>query len=144
MWNLFAENSGLRKQFLAPLGFPTIVCLCGSTRFFDTFHRINLEETLAGKIVLSIGCDTKSDQDLIEAIASGEITGSKWPMGAKEKLDWLHLRKIELANVVDILNVGGYIGESTSRELQYARELHKSIYWLEQSDLMRPDERLYR
>lgn len=40
---------------------PTVVCLCGSTRFSEAFRKANLEETLAGKIVLSVGCDTKSD-----------------------------------------------------------------------------------
>ena len=43
---------------------PVIVCLCGSTRFHDAFHENNLRETLAGRIVLSIGVDTTSDHDL--------------------------------------------------------------------------------
>lgn len=41
---------------------PTIVCLCGSTRFGEAYQKANLEETLAGKIVLTIGCDMKSDE----------------------------------------------------------------------------------
>lgn len=43
---------------------PTIVCLCGSTKFKDEFTRAQLEETLAGKIVLTIGCNMKSDNDI--------------------------------------------------------------------------------
>jgi hypothetical protein len=50
---------------------PIIVCLCGSTRFIDAFRKANLEETLRGRIVLSIGRDTKSDTDLV---AMGELT----------------------------------------------------------------------
>jgi hypothetical protein len=46
---------------LHKLGVPLIVCLCGSTRFYDEFQAANLRETLEGRIVLSIGCDTKSD-----------------------------------------------------------------------------------
>jgi len=98
---------------------PRIVCLCGSTRFTGAFREANLQETLKGKIVLSVGCDSKSDVEL--RIRPEE----------KAMLDTLHLRKIDLADEVMILNVGGYIGESTRRELDYARSLGKPIYWLE-------------
>lgn len=102
---------------------PLIVCLCGSTRFADAFRKANLEETIAGHIVLSIGCDTKSDADLI---ALGELTTE-----AKAKLDELHKRKIDLADEVLILNVGGYIGASTRSEIAYAMEHGKPVRWLE-------------
>ena len=98
---------------------PTIVCLCGSTRFGDAFRDANLAETLAGRIVLSIGCDFKSDQGL--GLSAED----------KARLDALHFRKIELADEVLILNVGGYIGESTRNELQHARRLGKAIRFLE-------------
>ncbi|GHO94816.1 hypothetical protein KSF_048640 [Reticulibacter mediterranei] len=98
---------------------PTIVCLCGSTRFSQAFQEANLRETLAGKIVLSIGCDTKSDYDL----ALGPVD--------KTALDLLHFFKIDLAHEVLVLNVGGYIGESTQREIAYARKSGKVIRWLE-------------
>jgi hypothetical protein len=97
---------------------PVIVCLCGSTRFGEEFRRANLEETLKGKIVLTIGCDFKSDDGL-------GLTEYN-----KIRLDELHLRKIDLANEVLILNVGGYIGESTRRELEYARAHGKTVrFW---------------
>ncbi len=99
---------------------PIVVCLCGSTRFSEAFREANLKETLAGKIVLSIGCDFKSDQGLGLTVSD------------KEKLDELHLRKIDLASEVLILNVGGYIGESTRRELNYAVSQGKRIRYLEQ------------
>jgi hypothetical protein len=103
---------------------PTIVCLCGSTRFSEAFHEANLRETLAGKIVLSIGCDFKSDKDLELA---GQLTQED-----KVRLDELHLRKIDLADEVLILNVNGYVGESTHRELNYAIVHDKHIRWLEE------------
>ena len=87
---------------------PTIVCLCGSTRFSEAFREANLRETLAGKIVLTIGCDFRSD----DTIGLTEVD--------KQRLDILHLRKIDLADEVLILNVNGYIGESTRNELEYA------------------------
>ena len=102
---------------------PTIVCLCGSTRFSQAFHDANLRETLAGRIVLSIGIDTKSDSDLLLA---GEITQAD-----KERLDALHHHKIRLADEVLILNVGNYIGQSTRREIAFARSENKIIRWLE-------------
>ena len=102
---------------------PTIVCLCGSTRFSEAFRAANLRETIAGKIVLSLGCDTKSDTDLI---ALGELTEE-----SKAALDELHKRKIDLADEVLILNVGGYVGKSTISEIAYAQEHGKLIRWLE-------------
>ncbi len=107
-------------------GAPIIVCLCGSTRFKDAFREANLKETLAGKIVLTIGCDTKSDDLLF-----GTLTKEEWDR-TKAGLDALHLWKIKLADEVLILNVDGYIGESTGRELAYARAAGKSIRFLEE------------
>ncbi len=116
----------MNERTYTPVEQPTIVCLCGSTRFSDAFHEANLRETLAGKIVLSIGCDFKSDADLQLA---GELTAED-----KARLDELHLRKIDLADEVLILNVGGYIGQSTLNELLYAQAHNKRIRFLEQYD----------
>jgi len=103
--------------------FPRIVCLCGSTRFWKAFQEASLRETLAGRIVLSVGCATMSDEEC-------GITPEQ-----KTALDELHLRKIELADEVLVLNVGGYIGESTGNELAYALALKKPIRTLEPLDL---------
>ena len=103
----------------AMMPFPTTVCLIGSTRFSQAYQNANLRETLDGKIVLTIGCDTKSDH----VLRLGPID--------KTRLDILHLFKIELADEVLVLNVGGYIGESTLREIEYARMLGKPLRWLE-------------
>lgn len=104
---------------------PVIVCLCGSTRFSEAFQQANLRETLAGKIVLTIGCDLRSDSDLF-ADQSPEALEQ-----IKADLDALHFRKIEMADEVLILNVEGYIGESTRRELDYAKSFGKTIRYLE-------------
>jgi len=99
---------------------PCIVCLCGSTRFSEAFQQAMLEETLAGRIVLTIGCVWHSD----EALGLTEAD--------KECLDILHLFKIDISDEVLILNVNGYIGESTEREIEYARSMGKPIRWLEE------------
>ena len=113
-------------RHILPKGFPKIVCLCGSTRFSDAFKEANLKETIAGNIVLSIGCDTKSDKELM---VLGELTKE-----AKERLDQLHKRKIDLADEILVLNVGGYIGDSTRSEIEYAQKMNKSIRLLEQAE----------
>lgn len=101
---------------------PEIVVLCGSTRFYDEFRRQNLRLTIEGKIVLSIGCDTKSDGDLFGQDDVEEL---------KARLDELHKHKINLADRVLVLNVGGYIGESTRYEIEHAIGRGKPIDYLE-------------
>jgi cell division protein FtsB len=100
------------------------VCLCGSGRFREAFERAEFEETLAGKIVLTIGCNTK------------DVARSANLAHHKAALDELHLRKIDLADEVLILNVGGYIGDSTRRELEYSRQRGKQIRFLEPQHLV--------
>ena len=99
---------------------PQIVCLCGSTRFMDAFRTENVRLTLAGTVVLSVGCDTKSDDQL-------GITDAQ-----KVELDRLHLKKIEMADYVRMLNVGGYVGTSEAREFAFARWIGKPVTWLEE------------
>lgn len=101
---------------------PKIVCLCGSTKFKDIFEEVTLVETLEGNIVLSVGCYTHSDNI--------NITPEQ-----KKEFDKLHLKKIDLADEVYILNKGGYIGESTARELVYARLSGKKVKFLEHPDM---------
>ena len=104
---------------------PTIVCLCGSTRFWREFQRASLAETLAGRIVLSIGAASGTDDEHFGNLPPEEYAR------IKEDLDQLHLRKVEMADEVLILNVDGYVGESTARELAHAFALGKRIRFLE-------------
>jgi hypothetical protein len=104
---------------------PTIVCLCGSTRFWRTFQEASLRETLAGRIVLSIGAASGTEDEHFGNLARAEYDA------VKARLDELHLRKIDLADEVLILNVGGYVGPSTRRELAYAESLGKPVRWWE-------------
>ena len=97
---------------------PIIVCLCGSTRFVELFRYVNRRETLAGKIVLAPGC------------FQGDVVLEVLP-GVKQRLDALHLQKIDLADEILVVNVGGYIGESTRQEIAYARQHGKRVRWFE-------------
>lgn len=115
----------LKQALLETKARPVIVCLCGSTRFLDAFRKANLEETLAGHIVLSIGCDMRTDTEIFGHMPDAELTK------VKQQLDELHKRKIDLADEILVLNVGGYIGQSTRSEVIYARTHSKRIRLLE-------------
>lgn len=117
-WKLSLE---LRPDIVRPV----VVVLCGSTRFSEAFQQASLMETIAGKIVLTIGCDMRSDDELFVNMSGDEL------VALKERLDELHLRKIDMADEVLILNVGNYIGQSTARELLYAQQQGKLIRYLE-------------
>ena len=99
-----------------------VICLCGSTRFVDTFNKWRKKLTLEGKIVVSI-------ELVIPQSEREDPQHSNYKV--KQMLDELHLRKIDLADEVMILNVGGYIGESTRKEIDYAENIGKPIKYLE-------------
>ncbi len=97
---------------------PIIVCICGSTKFKDEWEKAIMQETLGGKIVLSVAFYTHADGHVIES-------------RVKEMLDELYLRKIDLADEIFVINKDGYIGESTSREIEYAEANGKLVRYLE-------------
>jgi hypothetical protein len=99
---------------------PKIVCLCGSTRFKQEFINANFRETMAGRIVLSVGLYSHADAEVYTPTADEKLA-----------LDELHKRKIDLADEVLVLNIGGYIGESTRSEIDYARAAGKPVRFLE-------------
>lgn len=101
-----------------------IICLCGSSRFKDAFDEANYQETMKGNIVLSVGFYTH---------ATGNKHGEGIGATPEQKiaLDKLHMRKIDLADEILIINVGGYIGESTRNEIAHATMQRKPIKYLE-------------
>lgn len=107
---------------------PEIVCLCGSTRFYDQFQQANYELTMQGKIVLSVGFYPHAKAQ------HGHGEGVGHDSAEKVALDELHKRKIDLADRVLVLNVGGYIGESTRGEIDYALAHGVPVDYLEAVD----------
>lgn len=96
-----------------------IVTLCGSTRFKDEFMEAQKELTLEGHIVISVGCFGHADPDpRIEA--------------AKDMLDRMHFRKIDMADAIYVINVNGYVGKSTAREIEYAKSRDKLVIFHEE------------
>ncbi|GAA3621917.1 hypothetical protein GCM10022267_05120 [Lentzea roselyniae] len=97
---------------------PEIVCICGSTRFVDEMRAANRDLTFAGVIVVAPGVFTRAEDHEADELITNE---------QKTALHTLHLRKIDLADRVLVVNPGGYIGESRSREIAYARATGKPI-----------------
>lgn len=92
-----------------------VITLCGSTRFRAEYERVQKELTLKGNIVISVGLFGHSGDDEV------------WKDGVKEMLDEMHLAKIDMADEIFVINPGGYIGQSTSREIAYARSRGKTV-----------------
>lgn len=97
-----------------------VVTLCGSTRFKDQFMEAQKRLTLEGNIVISVGLFGHSGDDEV------------WAEGVKEMLDDMHRRKIDMADAIYVVNVGGYVGEGTRREIEYARSNGKDVMYLEE------------
>ena len=103
-----------------------VITLCGSTRFKDDFMRVQKELTLKGNIVISVGLFGHSGDDEVW-YGMDEGTLSK----TKEMLDDIHKRKIDMADEIFVINVGGYIGDSTRSEIEYAVKNGKKVNYLE-------------
>ncbi len=96
-----------------------VITLCGSTRFKNEFIEMQKRLTLEGNIVISVGLFGHSGDNEV------------WAEGMKEMLDDMHKRKIDMADEIFVINVGGYIGSSTKSEIEYARARGKRIRYLE-------------
>lgn len=103
-----------------------VITLCGSTRFKDAFMEAQKRLTLEGNIVISVGLFGHSgDKEVWENMDEGTLTKTK------EMLDDMHKRKIDMADEIFVINVGGYIGDSTKSEIIYAKESGKVVNYLE-------------
>ncbi len=96
-----------------------VITLCGSTRFRDAFMETQKRLTLEGNIVLSV--------ELFGHAGDDEV----WNEGIREMLDDMHKRKIDMADEIFVINVGGYIGSSTRSEIAYAEAAGKPVHYLE-------------
>ena len=103
-----------------------VVTLCGSTKFKDEFERVQKELTLKENIVISVGLFGHSgDDEVWEGMTEDTLTETK------RMLDDMHKRKIDMADEIFVINVGGYIGESTRSEIAYAEKTGKKVNYLE-------------
>ena len=120
---------------LAGAPLPLIVCLCGSTRFYDAFQQANYDLTMTGRIVLSVGFYPHAKAE------HGHGEGVGHDSAEKTALDELHKRKIDLADeVLVVSDESGYFGESTRGEIEYAYQHGKPVRYLYRAAEDRADE----
>ena len=94
-----------------------IITICGSTRFKDQILDTARDLTLMGHIVLA-PCVFHHAEDT-------ELTTEE-----KIRLDNLHKEKINMSDAIFVVNVDGYIGESTYGEIDWATRMKKQIFFL--------------
>ena len=103
-----------------------VITLCGSTRFKNQFMEVQKQLTLEGNIVISVGLFGHSgDSEVWENMDEGTLTATK------AMLDDMHKAKIDMADEIFVINVGGYIGDSTRSEIVYAQAHGKAVRYLE-------------
>lgn len=95
----------------------TTTCIVGSTRFMDRIIESAQWLTMQGRIVLAPF-----------VVTSEQVTETD--PDVKAFLNEMHFRKIDMAEVVYVVNPGGYVGDATRAEIEYAREHGKEIEWL--------------
>ncbi len=97
---------------------PVVVALIGADRFKTEFLTANRALTLAGHIVLMPG-------------VFGNADGGFLNPETKRKIDELQLKKIDMSDMVYVVNPNGFTNEVTKREIEYAESLGKQIRYYE-------------
>lgn len=92
-----------------------IVTICGSMKFKDKMMEVAKELEIKNKYVV------------IQCIYSND----KFSETEQQILADLHYNKIEISDAIYVINVNGYIGSSTSKEIEYAKKLGKEVMYLE-------------
>lgn len=91
---------------------PEVVVLCGSVRFAAEHLAAHRRLSLEGRVVL------------LPALPG---PGEDVPPADVEVLAALHLRKIDMADRVHVVDPGGYVGASTAAEVEYAQARGKQV-----------------
>ena len=106
-----------------------VITLCGSTCFTEQMLITQWTLTKQGNVVLSwCALPEKYFQENAFDINKSHIGDQE---GVKEIVDEVHKRKIDLSDEIFVLNIGGYIGESTTSEIKYAMEHNIPVKYLE-------------
>lgn len=111
------EDEECGAEVIRPKGSPKVITICGSTRFKKETLEARESLELMGYAVFSVGSFLHADQIPIT-------------LDQKRYLDELHLRKIDMSDSIYVINVDGYIGESTRREIEYAESHSKGVTYL--------------
>ncbi len=94
-----------------------IVTICGSMKFRNEMMMISEKLELEQRYVV-IQCiygDSSKEYNEFEM----------------EILSQLHFEKIKISDAIYVVNINGYIGEATKKEIEFAKSLNKEILYLE-------------
>ena len=97
-----------------------VITICGSMKFSKEMMKISEELEL------------KEGYAVIQCVYS--IDGQKYEGFDAEMLDKIHRKKIDISDAIYVVNIGGYIGDSTKGEIEYAKSIGKEILFLEALD----------
>lgn len=92
-----------------------IITICGSLKFQDEMMIVAQKLSLKGNCVLT---------PVYPAIDNFKLSN--------KQLEYLrdeHLKRIEMSDVILVLNKDNYIGESTKLEISYAESLNKRVLY---------------
>jgi hypothetical protein len=122
-------NSTCGGEFTLEDGDKVKITLCGSLRFENAVQQWHERLAFAGHTVYSM-----------VALPSQKGDNKDWYTPAqKQTLDLLHLSKIEESDAIFVVNVDGYIGESTRREIEWAQIRCKTIYTIQDAHYLLGD-----
>ena len=92
-----------------------IITLCGSLKFQKEMMEVAEKIALEGKCVLTPVYHVMEDNEI----------NKEQILKLKEE----HLKRIEMSDSILVLNVNNYIGDSTKKEIEYAKNLGKEIIY---------------
>ncbi|WP_419887209.1 DUF4406 domain-containing protein [Neobacillus niacini] len=99
-----------------------VITLCGSTKFKEQFEAANAYLTLQGNVVISVGFFEQSE-------------GISITKEHEALFEIIHLQKIDMADEIFVIDVDGYIGSSTRKEIEYANNCGKKVSYFSESKL---------
>ena len=94
-----------------------IIAICGSLKFEEEIKYYAEKMTLEGNCVLSIIYSTREKE--------------KYSQKEINCLQISHLKRIEIADAIFVVNKNGYIGNAVRKEIEYAKKCNKEIMYLE-------------
>jgi hypothetical protein len=110
---------------------PKVIVLCGSSRFVDIMAVcawiIERDENAITMALHLLPRWYFKKEVVKDHLAEHE--------NVREQMDTLHLRKIDLADEIFVVNYEDYIGDSTTNEVRYAQKTGKNIRWFTHDEI---------
>lgn len=94
-----------------------IITICGSLKFKNEMMKVAEQLALEGDCVITPVYPTEENYTRTDE----QI----------ENLKNVHFKKIDLSDAIYVVDVNGYIGESTKLEIEYAQSKNLEIFYLE-------------